>query len=30
MKVHAAPIGRPWMWTLAFNQRTPPMNLDRQ
>ena len=26
MKVHAAPIGTPWMWTLAFGQhedRTP-------
>jgi hypothetical protein len=26
MKVHAAPIGTPWLWTLAFGQhedRTP-------
>jgi len=26
MKVHAAPVGSPWMWTLAFGQhedRTP-------
>ncbi len=26
MKVHAAPVGTPWMWTLAFGQhedRTP-------
>ena len=21
MKVHAAPVGSPWMWTLAFGQR---------
>jgi len=20
MKVHAAPVGSPWMWTLAFGQ----------
>ena len=27
MKVHAAPVGAPWMWTLAFGHhedRTPP------
>jgi hypothetical protein len=26
MKVHAAPVGTPWMWTLAFDHhqdRTP-------
>jgi hypothetical protein len=26
MQVHAAPVGSPWMWTLAFGQhedRTP-------
>jgi len=21
MKVHAAPVGSPWMWTLAFGDR---------
>src|SRR5262245_3661892 len=28
MKVHAAPVGSPWMWTLAFGQhedRTPTL-----
>jgi len=27
LKVHAAPVGTPWMWTLAFGyheNRTPP------
>jgi hypothetical protein len=23
LKVHAAPVGTPWMWTLAFWQRWP-------
>jgi hypothetical protein len=22
-KVHAAPVGTPWMWTLAFGQHDP-------
>jgi hypothetical protein len=31
LKVHAAPVGTPWMWTLAFGQhedRTPTHGYD--
>jgi hypothetical protein len=31
LKVHAAPVGTPWMWTLAFEHhedRTPPLGYE--
>jgi hypothetical protein len=33
LKVHAAPVGSPWMWTLAFGQhedRTPTHGMRRR
>ncbi len=33
LKVHAAPVGTPWMWTLAFGQhedRTPTHEATRE